>query len=96
MLTMLTADDRAVALYSVADDILITGPDGQIGWELLQVILKRPFITKVVGLRRSEMDLTNPAAIRKKVREVQPALIINAAGYTRWTAPKASRRSPRR
>src|SRR5438034_8567159 len=59
--------------------ILITGPDGQIGWELTQWLAPHG---RVIGVGRSQMDLTKPEEIRETIRAVQPDLIINAAGYT--------------
>jgi dTDP-4-dehydrorhamnose reductase len=59
--------------------ILITGPDGQIGGELLDLW---PSTDEVVPVSIAEMDFTNPQAIREKVREIKPDLIVNAAGYT--------------
>ncbi len=61
--------------------ILITGKNGQLGFELA-----RTFATDgnhhVVALDRSQLDLTRPDQIRAVVRDLKPALIINAAAYT--------------
>lgn len=61
--------------------ILITGKNGQLGFELA-----RTFATDenhhVVALDRSQLDLTKPDQIRAVVRDLKPALIINAAAYT--------------
>jgi len=59
--------------------VLITGPDGQIGWELLRAL---PPDLHTVPLSIAELDLTNPPAIRDQLRQHKPNLIINAAGYT--------------
>ena len=59
--------------------ILLTGRNGQVGSALLPLL---PRLGKVVALGRSELDLADPDAIRRAVREVQPQLIVNAAGYT--------------
>ena len=59
--------------------VLITGPDGQIGSEMLRAMAPH---SQVVPLSIAEMDLTDPAAIRDRLRDLKPALIINAAGYT--------------
>jgi dTDP-4-dehydrorhamnose reductase len=59
--------------------ILLTGKDGQVGWELARTL---PAVGEVVAFSRSELDLTDPAQIAARVREVRPAVIVNAAAYT--------------
>lgn len=59
--------------------ILLIGKNGQVGWELQNTLLP---LGRVVALDRTQMDLTQPDAIRKTVRDVRPDIIVNAAGYT--------------
>lgn len=59
--------------------ILLTGKNGQLGWELRQSLA--PF-GDVVVLDRQEMDLANPDSIRTVIGHVRPDLIVNAAAYT--------------
>ena len=59
--------------------ILITGKNGQVGWELERSL--QP-LGKVVALDRSGMDLANPDSIRTAIRQIKPDLIVNAAAYT--------------
>ena len=59
--------------------ILITGGDGQLGWELARTFGVRG---EVHALNRVQLDLADTNAIRKCCREIRPALIINAAAYT--------------
>ena len=59
--------------------ILLTGKDGQVGWELARTL---PAVGEVVAFSRNELDLTDPAQIVARVREVKPAVIVNAAAYT--------------
>ncbi len=59
--------------------ILLTGPTGQIGSELLRAL---PALGEVIAVDRAQMDLTDPAGIRKMVRSIGPDLVVNAAGYT--------------
>jgi dTDP-4-dehydrorhamnose reductase len=59
--------------------ILITGADGQLGWELQRTFAP---LGEIVALDRSRLDLTSPDAIRERCREIKPALILNAAAYT--------------
>lgn len=59
--------------------ILITGKNGQLGYELAQ-----QFSTahEVVALDRHELDLSQPDQIVKTVRSIKPDVILNAAAYT--------------
>ena len=59
--------------------ILLTGKNGQIGWELQRTLAT---VGEVFAVDRSDMDLTNPDAIRRIVRQTKPAIIVNAAAYT--------------
>ncbi len=59
--------------------ILLTGSNGQVGRELQRTL--SPLGT-VTALDRARLDLANPDAIRKIIREHQPGLIVNAAAYT--------------
>lgn len=59
--------------------ILLIGKNGQVGWELERAL---PAVGSVVALDRGQMDLTQPDAIRKAIRDLSPDIIVNAAGYT--------------
>jgi dTDP-4-dehydrorhamnose reductase len=59
--------------------ILLTGRDGQVGWELARS-LKR--LGEVIATGRGELELAEPDSIRRIVREVKPQVIVNAAAYT--------------
>ncbi len=59
--------------------ILVTGANGQVGWELQRALCP---LGRLVLLDRTRCDLAEPEALRKWVREVRPAAIINAAAYT--------------
>lgn len=66
--------------------ILLLGSNGQIGWELWRCL--QP-LGQVFALVREPsehlaayLDLTDPVSIREAVREIKPAVIINAAAYT--------------
>ncbi len=61
--------------------ILITGKNGQLGFELARAFSGLADVN-VVALDRTQLDLTRPDQIRARVRELKPALIINAAAYT--------------
>jgi dTDP-4-dehydrorhamnose reductase len=59
--------------------ILLAGKNGQVGSELHRSL---PALGEVVAPDRQQLDLLNPASIRRLVREVRPQLIVNAAAYT--------------
>ena len=59
--------------------ILVPGRNGQVGWELQAALAP---LGTVVPLDRAQMDLADPDSIRRAIRDVQPAIIVNAAGYT--------------
>lgn len=59
--------------------ILLTGITGQVGWELQQTL---PTLGEVVGVGRRELDLSQPEQIRRRVAEIAPDIIVNAAAYT--------------
>ncbi len=60
--------------------ILITGKNGQMGYELAQIFAK-PGNT-VFALDRAAMDLSDVKQIREVTRAIAPDLILNAAAYT--------------
>ncbi len=60
--------------------ILITGKNGQMGYELAQVFAK-PGNT-VFALDRIAMNLSDAKQIREVTRAIAPDLILNAAAYT--------------
>ncbi len=59
--------------------ILLTGRDGQVGWELERAL---PALGEVVATGRAELDLCDQDAIRRVVREAKPGVIVNAAAHT--------------
>nr|MBF0223750.1 dTDP-4-dehydrorhamnose reductase [Desulfobulbaceae bacterium] len=59
--------------------IIITGANGQLGWELQRT---RPEGIVAVALNSSELDITNWEKVLETVRTLSPQVIINAAAYT--------------
>jgi dTDP-4-dehydrorhamnose reductase len=59
--------------------ILLTGKNGQVGWELQRTLA---VLGNVIACSRSELDLQNLDAIRTKIQELHPDVIVNAAAYT--------------
>ncbi len=66
--------------------IVVTGRHGQVGDALLRSL---DGLGEVIALGREQLDLANPQAIRTALRELQPALVINAAAYTAVDAAEA-------
>jgi dTDP-4-dehydrorhamnose reductase len=59
--------------------ILLTGKNGQIGFELQRSLAP---LGEVFAVGSAECDLADPAAIRTLVGEVGPDVILNPAAYT--------------
>lgn len=59
--------------------ILLTGKNGQVGWELQRSLAS---FGQVVATDSKELDLADPDAIRRTVRSIAPDIIINPAAYT--------------
>ena len=59
--------------------IAIVGRNGQVAWELRQVLAP---LGPISSTGRPELDLTDPDSLRKGVRRLQPDVLINAAAYT--------------
>ena len=59
--------------------ILITGKNGQVGWELQRSL---SHLGKLVACDRSSFDMADSAAIRSEIQRIKPDVIVNAAAYT--------------
>jgi dTDP-4-dehydrorhamnose reductase len=59
--------------------ILVTGARGQVGFELAHWL--RPY-GRVVAIDSDVLDLADADAIVRTMRELSPALVVNAAAYT--------------
>ena len=59
--------------------ILLTGVNGQVGWELRRTLAP---LGEVIAADRSVLDLADPARIRSQVAALAPDLIVNPAAYT--------------
>jgi dTDP-4-dehydrorhamnose reductase len=58
---------------------LITGANGQLGWELQRT---RPDNWQLIALSRAELDITDRAAVKAVFKQYRPDLVINGAAYT--------------
>ena len=61
--------------------ILVTGANGQLGWELGQLANSYPAF-KFVFVDRSQLDLSLPNTFEKIIYAVKPDCIVNTAAYT--------------
>ncbi len=66
-------------LKFVAPKILVTGRNGQVGFELQRSLAP---LGEVIALDRSRCDLGTPDSLRAAIREVRPDVIVNPAAYT--------------
>jgi dTDP-4-dehydrorhamnose reductase len=59
--------------------ILLTGVNGQVGWELQRTLAP---LGDVIAADRSFLDLADTPGIRSRVEAIAPDLIVNPAAYT--------------
>jgi dTDP-4-dehydrorhamnose reductase len=59
--------------------ILLTGARGQVGWELQRTLSS---LGEVVALDSGALNLADAAAVRRVVRDIAPAVIVNPAAFT--------------
>lgn len=59
--------------------ILLTGRNGQVGWELQRTLTP---LGEVLAFDRTELDLADRDQLVAVVREAKPDIIVNAAAYT--------------
>ncbi|MCS0589427.1 dTDP-4-dehydrorhamnose reductase [Massilia norwichensis] len=59
--------------------ILLTGKDGQVGFELVRALAP---LGEVLAVGRADCDLGDTEALRVLVRTAAPDIIVNAAAYT--------------
>lgn len=59
--------------------ILLTGKDGQVGFELQRALAP---LGEVCAIDQADCDLANASSLRKLVRLFRPDLIVNPAAYT--------------
>lgn len=60
----------------IGGPVLLTGGSGRLGTEL------RELLPEVVAPPRAELDVTDPASVRRGLERHAPALVVHAAAYT--------------
>jgi dTDP-4-dehydrorhamnose reductase len=60
--------------------ILLTGANGQVGWELSNRGRQRGL--EILALDRSALDIKDPSSVEKEVSQPGVFLVVNAAAYT--------------
>lgn len=60
--------------------LLITGGNGQVGWELAQCAAPPEYT--IHALTRAQLDITNPQQVDVAIAEYKPDVVINTAAYT--------------
>lgn len=61
--------------------ILVTGKDGQLGTSLQNTAQSESGLD-FVFVDKNDFDLTDLSAVAKKIREINPDILVNCAGYT--------------
>lgn len=59
--------------------ILVTGANGQLGWELQRA---KPGDCELTALSRDQLDITDLEQVKNTINSIKPDWIINAAAYT--------------
>ncbi|MBM3341044.1 MAG: dTDP-4-dehydrorhamnose reductase [Betaproteobacteria bacterium] len=59
--------------------LLVTGVNGQVGWELARSLMP---LGEVIAIDRTRCDFSRPETIAPLVRALHPDVIVNAAAYT--------------
>ena len=59
--------------------ILVTGRDGQVGWELQRALQA---IGDVVAVGRQQFDFADLDHVRERLDRIRPDVIVNSAAYT--------------
>ncbi len=62
--------------------IVITGKNGQLGWEFQQIQAHYQHLYQFLFTGREDLDLNNPASVAPFFEKYQPQYFINCAAYT--------------
>ncbi len=67
--------------------IVLTGADGQVGWELRRTLAP---LGHLLACTRHDLDLSEPRKLRQGLEAMKPDVIVNAAAYTAVDAAEAN------
>ncbi len=70
--------------------VIVTGAGGMLGGDTVEALARRRHT--VFGLARSELDITDAAAVEDAIAEVRPAAIVNCAAWTDVDGAEADER----
>jgi len=59
--------------------ILLLGKNGQVGWELQRALMS---LGEIIALDSAQLNLADAQAMRQRVQQIKPDIIVNAAAYT--------------
>lgn len=62
--------------------VVVTGKNGQLGWELQQLVSRQQLGYDFLFTGREELDLSDPDLIHTFFQKHHPAYVINCAAYT--------------
>ena len=62
--------------------LLLTGAGGQLGREILEAGARPDRNVAIAPFTRSELDITDPEAVRHALARQKPDILVNAAAYT--------------
>ncbi len=64
----------------MSQKVLITGANGQLGKELVELFTEKGF--EVYGFGRDKMDITNQAQVQEVISTLKPNIILHSAAHT--------------
>lgn len=76
----------------MADTILVTGANGQLGKKVKETFSKKQNIN-MVYTDIDEMDITSRREVEQKLEELQPTVLINCSAYTAVDKAETERKS---
>lgn len=67
---------------NIADDILITGVSGQLGYDICKVLKEKYPNINIYAPNENELDITNKADVKNYIDNIKPDVIVHCAAYT--------------